>query len=149
MKTRAALVAFVLVAVAAGPFAQQKPRFAGAWIIQAPNKAAGMEVEVKEDDKTVSYTAAGRTITYHLDGLEKRETMSMRGGDIVMLTTAKRDGATITASATTLYPNNIKTFEKIVWSIDAQGQLVIEVTLTADGKNEPPRITRAVHKRKA
>ena len=35
-----------------GDQAAQKPLFSGIWIIQPPNKAAGVEQIVKQDDKT-------------------------------------------------------------------------------------------------
>ena len=61
-RVRLLLVALV-VAQAAAVSAIQKPSFSGIWIIQPPNKAAGVEQIVKQDDKTLTITSGGRPRT--------------------------------------------------------------------------------------
>ena len=144
---RKALVASLILGYSAVLLAQQqRPSFSGTWIIQPPNKAAGVETVVKQDDKTITVTNPGRTLTHVLDGAERKQTMASRIGDIVMLTKAAWEGGTIVITTSTSYPNNIRTVEKETWSIDAQGQLVIDFTETAAG--QAPRVLKVVHKKK-
>jgi hypothetical protein len=153
---RAATAAFAVVSLAfsgysaseAGAAAHsQRPAFSGTWIIQPPNKAAGMEQVVKQDDKTLTVSIAGRTMSHELDGVERRRTMSLRGGEVIILSTAAWDGSTIVVTTATAYPNRIKTVEKEIWSVDAQGHLVIDYTETVEG--QPPRVIKVVHNKKS
>lgn len=143
---RLLLVALV-VAQAAAVSAIQKPSFSGTWIIQPPNKAAGMEQVVKQDDKTLSITTGGRTRTHQLNGVEHREARPMRGGDVVMISKAAWAGRTIVITTSTSYPNDMKTVEKEIWSINDQRQLVIDYTETARG--EAPRTLKIKHTKKS
>jgi hypothetical protein len=127
--------------------AAQKPSFSGTWIIQPPNKAAGRELTVKQDDKTMSVTSAGRTRTYQLNGVESREAMSTRVGEIVMVSKAAWEGRSIVITTVTSYPNDMKTTEKETWSISSQGELVIDFVETAPG--QPPRPMKITHKKKS
>ena len=135
--------AATVIAVQAG----KKPSFSGTWIIQPPNKAAGTEQVLKQDDKTLSITSDGRTRTYELNGVERREAASTRVGEVVMVAKAAWEGQAIIITTTTSYPNDMKTVEKEIWSIDNQGQLVLDFTETAPGS--PPRIVKVTHKKKS
>ena len=144
------LVLAIVVAQAAAVTAVQtvqKPSFSGTWIIQPPNKAAGVEQIVKQDDKTLSITSQGQTRTYELNGVEHREATSTRVGEIVMVSKAAWEGRTITITTATSYPNDMKTTEKEIWSIDTQGQLVIDFMETAPG--QAPRTMKITHKKKS
>ena len=144
------LVGAIVIAHAAAVIpiqAVQKPSFTGTWIIQPPNKAAGVEQIVKQDDKTLSITSAGRTRTYQLNGVEHREATSTRIGEVVMVSKAAWDGRTIVITTATSYPNDMKTAEKEIWSIDNQGQLVIDFVETAPGQT--PRVMKITHKKKS
>jgi len=144
------LVAGIVVTQAVaviGDQAAQKPLFSGIWIIQPPNKAAGVEQIVKQDDKTLSVTSAGRTRTYQLNGVESREARSTRVGEIVMVSKAVWEGRSIVITTSTSYPNDMKTTEKETWSIDNQGQLVIDFVETAPG--QPLRAMKITHRKKS
>ena len=143
----ASLALILMMSLGATVVASQKPSFSGTWIVQPPNKGAGREQVVKQDEKTLSVTNAGRTVTYQLGGPEVRQTMAMRGGEIVILNKAAWEGNTIVLTITTSYPNNMRTIEKEIWSIDAQGQLVVELSETAEG--QPPRSMKIIHKKKS
>ena len=106
-----------------------------------------MEQIVKQDDKTLSITSAGRTRTYQLNGVERREATSTRVGEIVVVSKAAWDGRTIVITTATSYPNDMKTTDKEIWSIDNQGQLVIDFVETAPG--EAPRTVKVTHKKKS
>ena len=146
MVLRLAIVVIAL-AQAAAASALQKPSFSGTWIIQPPNKAAGMEQVVKQDDKTLSIITGGRTMTHRLDGVEHREARSMRGGEVVMISKAAWEGRTIVITIATSYPNDMKTVTKEIWSIDDRGQLVIDFTETAQGS--ALRTLKVTHKKKS
>ena len=141
--------AIVVIALtqAAAASALQKPSFSGTWIIQPPNKAAGMEQVVRQDDKTLSIITGGRTMTHQLDGVEHREARSMRGGEVVMISKAAWEGRTIVITIATSYPNDMKTISKEIWSIDDRGQLVIDFTETAQGS--ALRTMKVTHKKKS
>jgi hypothetical protein len=125
----------------------QKPSFSGTWIIQPPNKAAGVEQIVRQNDKTVSITSVGRTRTYELNGIDHREARSTRVGEIVLISRALWEGRTIVITTATSYPNDMKTTEKEIWSIDNQGQFVIDVEQTSPG--QAPISTKVTHKKKS
>jgi hypothetical protein len=123
----------------------QKPSFSGTWIIQEPAKGAGQEQVIKQDDKSIAITFGKRTRTHELNGVEKKEMMAMRGGEIVMVSKAAWEGNTIVITTTTNYPNQMTTLDREVWSIDAQGRLVIDLTGTAVNQpNSAPSVQKIV-----
>jgi hypothetical protein len=131
------------IALSAG---QPRPNFSGTWIFVTPAKSAGQEQVIKHDDKTLSMVMGSRSVVHQLDGVERREARPMRGGDVVMLTRAAWDGRTVVVTITTSYPNNMKTQAKEVWSLDAEGRLVINFTESAEG--QAPRVVQAMLTRK-
>jgi hypothetical protein len=144
---RLALLVTATLVLGTVAVAQKKPDFSGRWIIDPPSKAAGQETTVKQDDKALTMSAAGRReLTHQLDGSEQRTVIPMRGGEVVMLSRAVWEGSTIVITTSTSYPNNMKTVSKEIWSIDAQGRLVIDFTETAEG--QPPRVVKVTHSRK-
>jgi hypothetical protein len=145
--TRRLVLLVLLVVCQAGMSAGQRPSFSGTWIIQPPNKAAGQEQVIKQDDQTLSITSSGRTLIHKLDGVEHRETHAMRGGEIELINKAAWAGSTIVIETTTNYPNKMKTVAKEIWSIDAKGQLVIDFTETMEG--QPPRVLKVIHIKKS
>ena len=124
---RAVTTAAVLVAAAG---AQQKPHFSGGWVIPSPPEGSGREQQVTQDEKTLSveqFAASGsRKTIYQLDGVERQQALPMRGGDITILAKAAWDGDRVVITNNTSYPNGMKTQSKEVWSLDAQGRLVID-----------------------
>jgi hypothetical protein len=118
-----------LLVTAAG--AQQKPNFSGRWVITSPPEGAGREQQVTQDEKSLSveFAASGsRKTIYQLDGVERQQAVPMRGGDVTMQAKAAWDGDRIVITTNTSYPNGMKTQSKEVWSLDAQGRLVIDYT---------------------
>lgn len=140
------LVVCLVMAYGAGMTALQKPVFSGTWIIEPPNKAAGMEVVIKQNDKTLVITSGGRTMTHQLDGVEHKESRPMRSGTVVQITKAEWAGNTIVITTAISYPNQMQTSAKEIWSIDAQGRFVMDFTETAEG--QAPRVMKVTHKKK-
>jgi len=155
MKLAAAIAAAcVLVPLAGAPGAsaqaQQRPNFSGRWVIVQPEKGAGHEQVIKHDDKMLSKTPVGDRggppSTYQIDGIEHRAVMSMGGEQIVTVTKALWEGNTLVVTIVENYPNGMKLNVKEVWSLDAQGRLVVEQTETAE--RQKPQVMRIVLQKK-
>lgn len=146
--------ACALAAVFAAPAAlarvPQRPNFSGRWVIVEPAKGAGQEQVIKHDDKVLSKTPVGDRggppATYQLDGMEHRTVMSMRGEQIVSVTKAVWEGNTLVVTILETYPNGMKLNVKEVWSLDAQGRLVVEDTESVPGQK--PQIMKIVLQKK-
>ena len=154
MRFTAIAAACALVAVAGAPATlarmPQRPNFSGRWVIVQPEKGAGQEQVIKHDDKMLSKTPVsergGPPATYQLDGMEHRTVMSMRGEQIVTVTKAGWEGNTLVVSIVESYPNGMKLDVKEVWSLDAQGRLVIDYTESAE--RQKPQVMKVILQKK-
>jgi hypothetical protein len=154
MTFAAAIAACVLVPFAGAPGAsaheQQHPNFSGRWVIVEPAKGAGQEQVIKHDDKMLSKTPVsergGPPATYQIDGIEHRTVMSMGGEQIAIVTKAAWEGNTLVVTIVENYPNGMKLNVKEVWSLDAQGRLVVEQTESAE--RQKPQVMRVVLQKK-
>jgi hypothetical protein len=151
IRVETAFACAALFALSAGTFAQQRPNFSGTWIVVTPAGAAGQEETILQDEATLTRGHAseggGHSFTYKLDGTETRQVMSSHGEDIVTLARASWDGDRLVITEATTYPDGRKRDAKSVWSLDSQGQLVIEFTERVAGK--PPAAVKRVSKKKA
>jgi len=142
------LVAVAATAVAV--HAQSKPNFSGRWVVVSPEKGAGQEQTVKHDEKSLSTEhaseGAGHRMIYQLDGVERSNAIPARGTEITMLSKASWDGNRIVITTNTSYPNGMKTQAKEVWSLDAQGRLVID--FTESGPTGPGPAMKVIYVRK-
>ena len=121
---------------------QKKPDFSGRWVTQT--KDGVKEQVVTIDDKSLTTQIGARKTAYQLDGVERRMPLPSGGGSIgsriTMMASARWDGNRILITTTYIYPDNGRELYKDVWSIDAQGRLVIDTTSTGpDGKSIPSR----------
>jgi len=144
---RVLTTAIVLTAVAG---AQQKPDFSGRWVVVSPPEGAGHEQVVTQDAKTLTAEllseGGGHKMTYQLDGLEHRNAIPSRGAEIVMTSTANWDGDRLVINTRTVYPNGPKTSAKEVWSMDAQGRLIVDYTEA--GPTGPGPAMKVIYTRK-
>jgi hypothetical protein len=128
----------MVVMPAASATAQARPNFSGRWVIVQPQKGAGQEQVIKHDDKVLTKTPlgdrGGPPATYQIDGTEHRTVLPMRGEQIVSVTKATWEGNTLVVTILENYPNGMKLNVREVWSLDAQGRLVIEATESAEGQ---------------
>ena len=146
--------ACTLVAVVGAPATlarmQQRPNFSGRWVIVEPPKGAGLEQIIKHDDKMLSKTPVsergGPPVTYQLDGMEHRAVMSMGGEQIVSVTKALWEGNSLVVTILESYPNGMKLSIREVWSLDAQGRLVIDQTESAE--RQKPQVMKIVLQKK-
>jgi len=146
----ACALAAVFTAPAALAVGQQRPNFSGRWVIVQPEKGAGQEQVIKHDDKMLSKTPVGDRggppATYQLDGTEHRTVMAMRGEQIVSVTKAAWEGNTLVVTILETYPNGMKLNVREVWSLDAQGRLVVDATESAQGQK--PQVMKIVLQKK-
>jgi hypothetical protein len=155
MRFAAAIAAACLLVPPAGApeasaYEQQRPNFSGRWVIVEPEKGAGREQVIKHDDKMLSKTPVGDRggppVTYQIDGVEHRTVMSMGGEQIVSVTKAAWEGNTLVVTIGENYPNGMKLNVKEVWSLDAQGRLVVEQTESAE--RQKPQVMKIVMQKK-
>jgi hypothetical protein len=154
MRFAAIAFACVLAAAAGAPGASagepQRPNFSGRWVIVQPEKGAGQEQIIKHDDKMLSKTPVGDRggppATYELDGMEHRTMLPMRGEQVVIVTKAAWEGNTLVVTIQENYPNGMKLNVREVWSLDAQGRLVIEATEAAE--RQKPQVMKIVLQKK-
>jgi hypothetical protein len=128
---RVILAAGVVLALAVVGVAQERPDFSGRWVVVGTGQGAGRVQIVTHDAKTLvtEYpdNPARRTVV-QLDGNEHRGTIASRVGEIVTMTRAVWEERRLVIAIGTNYPNGMKTSAREVWSIDAEGRLVIDYT---------------------
>jgi len=141
---RTSLVAVVMLC-GASLAAQKKPDFSGRWVSVGPAKGPGTEQVVTQDDKslTTQRPDGTRKTVYQLDGVERRMPPPSSGGmaaEITFMGSAKWDGDRLVVLTTITHGSNGKQQLRDVWSLDKQGQLVIETTeIGPDGRSETKR----------
>ena len=142
-----ALAILLTIAVAA---AQEKPNFAGRWVVMSPAADAGQEQTVTQTAATLTTGHAseghGHRSVYKLDGTESRNVLVSHGEEIVTLSKASWSGNQLTITGDTTYPDGRKWHTKQIWSLDGEGRLIIDFTET--GMNPTPTSTRRVHTRR-
>ncbi|HEX5070076.1 MAG TPA: hypothetical protein VFV78_07655 [Vicinamibacterales bacterium] len=121
---------------------QKRPDFSGRWVTQTKEGVKQQVVTI--DDKSLTIQIGGRTTTYQLDGVERRMPLPPGGGSIgarmTMMGSARWDGNRLLIAAKYLYPDGGQQQFKDVWSMDAQGRLVIDTTsIGPDGKSDTSR----------
>jgi hypothetical protein len=132
--------ALVLLSVAVA--AQPKPNFSGTWVAVTPERSAGQEEVIRQDDTTFSKGHAsnrgGHNVAYKLDGTESRNVLSPHPGEeIIMLATARWQGDALVITERVTYPDGRKKEQTSTYSLDEQGLLRVSMERVADGKPEP------------
>ena len=145
--TRATVV-FLMMVMAAGVLAQQKPDFGGTWVVAPPSKSAGKEFVVKLDGASLYTTMGPKPVTYQLNGTEQTSQLPMAGDVIRIATRAAWEKDRIVITIRTAYPTGMKTLTRETWSLDAQGRLVIDTIETMEGLPDKPDIRQVVLVRK-
>jgi len=142
MKIVTLCLGFVVAAFgAAGLAAQDKPNFSGTWVGVGPQQGI-QELVIKHDGSTLSFEGKPDVAkhTFKLDGSETE--MSAPDGK-PLLAKAAWEGNTLVI--TIHFPEIKQDIRRLTWTIDADGQLVME-TAYIGGKPEPP--TKQVFKRR-
>lgn len=151
-----AVLAFVLGASARA--SQAKPNFAGKWAI-VPDAAAGAgggmmtpaAMTVTQDDKALVVTSTSAQMgemktPYNLDGTEAKAPIDFQGNSLDRVTKSKWDGNKLALTATSNF--NGQAFEVVqVWSLGADGSLLIETTRPDFQGGGAPVTTKATYKK--
>ena len=113
--------------------AQQNPNFAGTWTAVSPSGAGELRVHehtatslgFRQESSGDSYVA-----TYNLDNRQNRAVriIQMDGVPVVSRSSAAWNGEQLEIVETTEHPGWHMFENKEIWSLDAQGQLVIRNT---------------------
>src|SRR5262245_60533533 len=143
MRDRALAIAAAVVALLAPAPAQEKPNFAGHWVLVIPSESAGQAQRVTHDGTTLT-TAHGSSgddhrMTYKLDGSETRNVLKSHGSDIVTRSTASWTGARLTITSDTTYPDGRTLHAVQVWSLDGD-RLTVE-SIESGLRPEPRTMT--------
>ena len=153
----ATLVTLALMAGAAGLASQAKPSFSGTWtLVPDANTQAGAGMMVAsaitaaQDDKILTVTATSQMgefkTTYNLDGTEGNSPIEFNGTSMDRVTKAIWDGSKLVLTTTANF--NGQAFEtKQVWSLEADGRLVVESTRPDFQGGGAPVTTKATYKK--
>ena len=127
------LVLVVAAFGAVGLVAQDRPNFSGTWIGVGPQQEM-RELTIKHDGSTLSFEGQPDVIkhTFKLDGSETE----IRAPDgKPLLAKAVWEGKTLVV--TIHFPELKQDIRRLTWTMDADGQLVMETEFLG-GKPEPP-----------
>jgi len=148
------LLSTMLLLTATAFSAQTRPDLSGVWVAVTPQDEEFRHLEVKQDPATLTeIRGAGvglHTFTYKLDGTETRTATPSHDKEIVSVTTAKWEGASLVLTNAMTFPAGNKATIRQVWSLDADKQLVTELTRRTDRDDATatPNAIRVVYKKK-
>ena len=107
----------------------KKPDFSGLWVMVSPE--AGNQLLFKQDAATLTTGPAngqqGPTAVYKLDGAESRNVVKTEEGEMVTVSTASWNGRQLAIGSTITWPKGQTIEQLLFWSMNDQGQLVLEV----------------------
>ena len=149
MVSRITSVLALSIYIVAVGFAQQRPNFTGKWIAISPADAGAGTQTITHTDTKLSVihgsSGADHNLEFILDGKEHRSVMPTHGSEIVTLYTATWNGDKLTVLSKSTYPNGNVLDQIQMWSLDAKGQLIIDLTETFTGR--PKATMQIVHRK--
>lgn len=140
-----AAVVLTMVLAAVSSIAQSRPSFAGKWTyVPGPNAAPasrgrlGQDFTVSQDDKTLTTTSDNPerpdlNAVYNLDGTETRSSITFDGRSIERVSKARWDGSKLVIASTTTVGGSNPYDATQTWSLDASGNLIIEMSSNMGG----------------
>jgi hypothetical protein len=142
-RVAAAVVSLLLLA---GPLtARQKPDFTGTWVATSPAEAAGQVQTVKQTETTLTRghdsSGGGHSFTYKFDGSESRFVIH----GTTTIATASWDNDKLVVVERSNYHDGRHRNARSVWSLNAQGELVVDFTEQFNG--QPAKTTRIISRR--
>ena len=150
MARRITSVLALAYCIAAVVVAQQKPNFTGKWVATSPADAGSDPQTITHTETKLSMVHGSEggehNLEFILDGKEHRSTMASHGSEIVTLYTATWKGDRLTIVSKSTYPNGNVLDQTHVWSMDAKGQLIIDLTESFTGR--PKTSMQVVHKKR-
>jgi hypothetical protein len=145
---------FLCVAFAGAVLAgQEKPNFVGTWKLPAdaaPDMFMAPQLTVAQDAKTITVISATQMgeikTTYTLDGSESKSPIEFNGTSFDRVTKMSWDGGKLLLNVTTNF--NGQAFEtKSVWSLGADGALLVETTRPDFQGGGGPVTSKATYKK--
>jgi hypothetical protein len=137
------------ICIVAVVIAQQRPNFTGKWTAVSPADAGGgvQTITHTETKLSIVHGSSGddHNLEFILDGKEHRTVMATHGSEIVTLYTTTWNGDRLTMLSKSTYPNGNVLDQAQIWSLDAKGQLVIDLTETFTGR--PKSTMQIVHRK--
>ena len=132
MKTIAASALVLVLLAALGVAAHEPADFSGRWISVRPGDTPGLSKVVTHEGTTLTVIMGAEVgvenkQVFVLDGKEHKSVLQSNG-EIVTLYTATWKGDVLTIVSKSTYPNGKVLDQTLVWSIDPQGQLIVDVT---------------------
>jgi hypothetical protein len=151
MKQRISLVFGLATALAVGPFAsaaQPRPDFSGIWVVISPPGQGEEQITHTPAELRVEHASEGghHSQVYKLDGTETREVRTSHGAQVATLASAKWESGKLVVEQTTTAPDGHTTEMRTVWFLDAEGRLIREITVRADGQARPTLTVVATRK---
>ena len=130
---RLSLLLTVLTIAAAYPsaLAQSKPNFSGIWVGISPSEAVGHQTELRHTPTTLSFVnvSDGRIETFALDGKERISESTVANNEkVITATTYSWVGDKVVGTRVTTSPLRRTVELKQIFSLDAAGRLVIEIS---------------------
>ena len=142
MRPHASLVLGLATVLALCPMAsaQQRSDFSGRWVVISPPGQGEEQITHTPTELRVEHPSEDghHTLVYKLDGTETRQVQTSHGEEVVTLATATWESGTLLVEQTTTAPDGHQLEMKTAWSLDAEGQLIREITVRADGQAKPP-----------
>ncbi len=131
--------------------AAQKPDFSGTWVAVSPQEAAGSEETITQNATTLTRehasSGAGHSSRFTLDGSPTRRSVRSHGQEIVTISRASWDDTRLVINESTTYPDGRVRKQRSIISLDADGQLLVDIEEMVDDK--PSRKVQTVLKRKS
>jgi hypothetical protein len=147
------LLVIALLLVAHTVTAQTRPDFSGVWVAVTPQDEEFQTLQVKQDGLTLTEIRGSggglHTFTYKLDGTETRTAKPSHDKEIVSVMSAKWEGGSLVLTNVMTFPAGNTAAIRQVWSLDADKQLVTEMTRRTDRDgNTPPKTMKIAYKKK-
>jgi hypothetical protein len=123
--------------------AQRRPDLSGQWVPVGPAADAGQVLVIKQTDALLTVEDAEHTVRYRLDGTESA---NAQVPEVQVMSRAVWKQSSLVVTNTFSVQGTVRSVQEQVWSLDAQGRLVIEVIRRAGTR--PPEITKILYTRR-
>lgn len=137
-----AIALAAILALGALVAGQQRPDFSGTWVLISPSSQVGIQEKITHTatELRVEHPSEGddHVLVYRLDGTETPGVLTSHGEELVILTRATWDSGKLLLEQASTSPEGHRFEMKTVWFLDAEGQLVREVTVRVDGQAKAP-----------
>jgi hypothetical protein len=145
--------AVLVVSLVAGLAAQAKPSFTGSWKLSSDpggDQFVAPAIAVAQDEKLMTVTVTGQMgefkTTYNLDGSDGRSPLDFNGNTIDRTSKLAWDGDKLVLTTSSDFGGQAVEFKE-VWSLGADGSLLIESTRPDFQGGGGPVTSKATYKK--